>query len=70
MAFDFGEQGFGDLCLSWICCTTLPVLAARRAARPSIEALRGGLVREIIFVAQETLVELESTLASRSGHDM
>ncbi len=61
MAFDFGEQGFGDLCLKLdLLHDAASVGRAGALSDLSIEALRGWL-REIIFVAQETLVELEST---------
>lgn len=61
VAFDFGEQGFGDLCLKLdLLHDAASVGRADALTDLSIEALRGWL-REIIFVAQETLVELEST---------
>lgn len=61
MAFDFGEQGFGDLVLKLdLLHDAASVGRAGTLTDLSIEALRGWL-REIIFVAQETLVELEST---------
>ncbi len=52
MVFDFGEDGFGDLCLK------LDLL--HDAASMGRVALRAWL-REIIFIARETLIELEST---------
>lgn len=61
MVFDFSEDGFGDLCLKLDLLHDAASLGrVEMVSDLPIETLRGWL-REIIFIARETLVELEST---------
>ena len=61
MVFDFSEEGFGDLCLKLDLLHDAASLGrVEMVSDLPLEALRGWL-REIIFIARETLVELEST---------
>lgn len=61
MVFDFGEDGFGDLCMKLdLLHDAASIGRVEMMTNLQLEALRSWL-REIIFIARETLVELEST---------
>lgn len=61
VAMDFSEDGFGDLCLKLdLLHDAASIGRVEMVTDLPLEALRGWL-REIIFIARETLVELEST---------
>ena len=61
MVFDFSEDGLADFCQKLdLLHDAASVGRAEMLTDLSLEALRGWL-REIIFVARETLYELDST---------
>ena len=61
MVMDYSEDGFGDLCLKLdLLHDAASIGRVEMVTDLPLEALRGWL-REIIFIARETLVELEST---------
>lgn len=61
MVFDFGEDGFGDLCMKLdLLHDAASMGRVEMMTNLQLEALRAWL-REIIFIARETLIELEST---------
>ena len=66
MAFDFGEDGLGDLCQKLdLLHDAASIGRVEMLTDLSLEALRGWL-REIIFIARETLYELDSTAGEAS----
>lgn len=61
MAFDFSEDGLADLCQKLdLLHDAASVGRVEMLTDLPLEALRGWL-REIIFIARETLYELDST---------
>jgi hypothetical protein len=61
MVMDYSEDGFGDLCMKLdLLHDAASIGRVEMVTDLPLEALRGWL-REIIFIARETLVELEST---------
>lgn len=57
--FNFSEQGFGDLCLKLDLLHDAAGLGQAQALTGLPIATLRGWLREIIFVAQETLAELD-----------
>jgi hypothetical protein len=61
MTFDFSDDGLADMCLKLDLLHDAASLGrAEMLSDLPLEALRGWL-REIIFIARETLYELDST---------
>lgn len=61
MVMDYSEDGFGDLCLKLdLLHDAASIGRVEMVSDLPVETLRSWL-REIIFIARETLIELEST---------
>ena len=61
MAFDFSDDGFADICLKLdLLHDAASVGRAEMLTDMPLEVVRGWL-REVIFIARETLYELDST---------
>lgn len=61
MTFDFSDDGFADVCQKLdLLHDAASIGRAEMLTELPIEAVRGWL-REIIFIARETLYELDST---------